>query len=225
MQQLVMMHPRPDLVVVPAPPEGYLLRSYVEGDEQAWADIINSTDMATWDVGRIRRDLTGDARFRPQGQFFACESASGRPVATATAWWSLRYGRLRPTLHMVAALPDARGRGLGKLVCQAAVAYMAAQGSAEVILTTDDHRLAAIATYLGMGFLPMRYSGGEDHEGRWQAVLEKLPAFPARPSFAGPGRPVTIGVVGLRRGLHISRELSDHPAAAFRSCFDQVPEP
>ena len=180
--------------------------------------------MAGWDTGRVRRDLTGDARFRPDGLFFACEASTGRPVATATAWWSPRFGRLRPTLHMVAGLPDTRGRGLGKLVCQAAVAYMARQGATEVILTTDDHRLAAIAIYLGLGFLPMRYHGGEDHEGRWQAVLEKLPAFPSRPSFAGPGRPVAIGVVGLRRGLHISGELANHPAAAFRSCCDSLPE-
>ena len=44
-----------------------------------------------------------------------------------------------------------------------------------VTLTTDDHRLAAIKTYLDAGFRPvLRYDPDSDMRARWDAVIAAL---------------------------------------------------
>jgi mycothiol synthase len=40
------------------------------------------------------------------------------------------------------------------------------------VLETDDPRLPAIASYLGMGFVPLY--AAPDHETRWSAVFAQL---------------------------------------------------
>jgi len=213
MQQLAMVHPAPESVPAPAPPEGVALRTFAAGDERAWADIINTVDLGgPIDVGGVRRTLTGLPCFDPQGLFLAHDAASGRPLATAAVWRPVDCGRMRQSLHMVAARPDAAGRGLGRLVCQAVVHYAGSRGRREMVLTTDDHRLPAIATYLRLGWLPRRYHRGEDHAERWRAVFAKLKGIDGAPAFAGFGRPVRVAVLGLRRGRHLIEAARGHPA-------------
>lgn len=222
MEQLSMVHPAPASAGAPVAGEGIALRTFRNGEEQAWADIINATDLgADYGVAKVRETLTGKSRFDPEGLFLACDSATGRPLATACAWQSFVFGRSRPTLHMVAARPEASGRGLGKLVCRAVLDYFARRGEQEVVLTTDDHRLPAIATYLEVGLRPMRYVRGEDHAGRWKAILEKLSGGHGAGEFSGPGRPVKVAVLGLRRGADIAGYARGHAAGEVTAACDR----
>ena len=222
MEQLSMVHPAPASAGAPVAGEGIALRTFRNGEEQAWADIINATDLgADYGVAKVRETLTGKSRFDPEGLFLACDSATGRPLATACAWQSFVFGRSRPTLHMVAARPEASGRGLGKLVCRAVLDYFARRGEQEVVLTTDDHRLPAIATYLEVGLRPMRYVRGEDHAGRWKAILEKLSGGHGAGEFSGPGRPVKVAVLGLRRGADIAGYARGHAAGGVTAACDR----
>jgi hypothetical protein len=50
-----------------------------------------------------------------------------------------------------------------------------ARGVPYTVLTTDDHRLAAIKTYLDAGFLPVLYNDPDsDMRARWDKVLTDL---------------------------------------------------
>ena len=218
-----MVHAAPASGGAPVAGEGIVLRTFRPGDEQAWADIINATDLGgDYEVAKVRGQLTGKAKFDPEGLFLAFDAVSGRPLATACAWRSFVCGRCRPTLHMVAARPEATGRGLGRVVCWAVLDYFARHGEQEVVLTTDDHRLPAIATYLQVGLRPMRYTRGEDHAGRWKAVLEKLSGGHGRGEFAGLGRPVRVAVLGLRRGADIARYARAHAAGRVVAACDRA---
>ena len=225
MRQLRMVHPDPASVPPPTCPEGIALRTYRPGDERAWADIINATDLAgEYDVAGVRSFLTARAGFEGEGLFFACDAGSGRALATACAWRVWCLGRVRPTLHMVAAVPRVRGRGLGRLVCQAVVNYLGRRGHTEVLLSTDDHRIPAIVTYLQLGFVPMRYYRGEDHTARWEAVFEKISGKCGPLRFAGLARGIRVGVLGLRRGTSLAQWLTDHPAARLAAGCDLDPQ-
>jgi hypothetical protein len=60
-----------------------------------------------------------------------------------------------------------------------------------VLLETDDFRLAAIKSYLGLGFVPVYRTDAaraDDHEARWSAIFATLLA-PA----AGAARPADLG--------------------------------
>ncbi|MDR3689213.1 MAG: hypothetical protein P4L46_07535, partial [Fimbriimonas sp.] len=52
------------------------------------------------------------------------------------------------------------------------VVEAAAAGKRDIRLTTDDFRLAAIQTYLNLGFEPDMWH--ESHPGRWAAILQEL---------------------------------------------------
>ena len=222
MQQLSMAHLDPASAPAAPPPEGIVLRTFRNGDEQAWADIINTTDMGgDYGIAKVRQTLTHRPRFDPAGLFFACDAATGEPLATACAWWSFSRGRMRPTLHMVGAKPAATGKGLGRVVCRAVLDYFARGGRREVVLTTDDHRLPALATYLRLGFQPARYHRGADHAERWEAVFKALSGKIAPAPFAGRGRPVAIGVFGLWRGAHLAGQLGGHPAGQVAAGCDR----
>jgi mycothiol synthase len=109
----------------------------------------------------------------PKGIFFL--TADDHYVATATdkqlALAEVGY------LHMVAVAPRCRGRRLGRCISLAALLHMRERGCQEAVLDTDDFRLPAIRTCLGLGFVPDVLNA--EHAERWRAISAELGA--ARP--------------------------------------------
>ena len=184
------MH-RPHLEQLPAvvAPAGYRLRTYRHGDEVAWGEIMGSTEgIGTgWTVEQVQTRLIQRPQFEPAGLFFAtCDAEAGRPVASACAWRDGEAETRSGMLHMVCALPAHRGGGLGRLVCLAVLHYLRAREYADVTLATDDFRLAAILSYLRLGFVPAYVADpASDHEVRWGAILGQL----LGPGSAAPAAP------------------------------------
>lgn len=73
---------------------------------------------------------------------------------------------------MVAAKPEARGRGIGNLMSLYAVRVLREQGMQTAYLTTDDFRIPAIKTYLKSGFTPD--TSTSDFEERWRKILASI---------------------------------------------------
>ncbi len=172
---------RPDLAALPAlaPPEGCGVRSFRDGDQAAWIAIINDSFGLDYGPGGFEQRM-GDAAFRPSRVWFA--TVDGQPVATASAWVGARWGEAVGMLHMVGCLSEQLGRGLGTLVCLAALHQMRAEGRQRAVLQTDDFRLAAIRTYARLGFQPLLFSA--DHRRRWRAVVDALGLLSPPPEWA-----------------------------------------
>jgi mycothiol synthase len=215
-RQLRMLRPHlddlPDVVV----PAGYGLRSYRPGDERPWGEIMESDGGigVDWTVAKVRRQLIEEAPFEPAGLLFAtCDAEGGRVVASACAWrpagtadrralpgGGVRLADYQPlgNVHMVCALMEHRGKGLGRLVCLAVLHYLRDRGDVAAELSTDDFRLSAIRTYLGLGFVPVYLTATadrDDHESRWSAVFARLgdgerdrPIVPAGAARGAGGR-------------------------------------
>jgi mycothiol synthase len=145
-------------------PEGFELRTFRPGDETGWAELMTGA-IGDWDEGSTERQFLGDPGVKVDGIFFLV--AGNEYVATAT-------DKRLPSpdigyLHMVAVSPHRRGKRLGRCISLAALRHMIARGCREAILDTDDYRLPAIRTYLGLGFLPEMLE--TDHSARWRQVL------------------------------------------------------
>ena len=187
--QLLMQRPHlNDLPELPVP-AGYRLRTYRTGDERAWGEIMAATGGIgrEWTVERVRERMIDQPQFEPEGMFFAtCDAEGGRPVASATAWRHPAEQRVLGNVHMVCALEAHRGRGLGRLVTLAVLHYLRGRGFQMADLSTDDWRLAAIKSYLGLGFVPIYRTDSDrrdDHEARWSAIFTQLlTPTTARPS-------------------------------------------
>jgi mycothiol synthase len=97
-------------------------------------------------------------------------------------------------LHMVGCLGTHTGRGLGALVCLAALYQMRTEQRAAAVLSTADFRLPAIRTYARLGFAPLLFSA--DHRRRWRAVAASLPVVPAGWDAVLDGRLSDLPVAG-----------------------------
>jgi mycothiol synthase len=179
-RQLHMLRPHLDDLPDVAVPPGYHLRTFRAGDERAWGEIMETEGGIgrEWTVEKVRERIVDQPQFEASGLFFATsDSESGRPVASACAWWRGEEAGEVGTVHMVCALPSHRGRGLGRLVTLAVLHNLRERSFRSADLTTDDFRLAAIRSYLGLGFVPVYHTDSErldDHEARWSAIFAKL---------------------------------------------------
>lgn len=178
--QLVMQRPTlADLPPVLVPP-GFTCRHFRPGDAEAWTRIYASA-FGIEAPDAFDRIMRTDGPFRPERVWFVC-APDGRPVATASAWRSTRYGPGVGYLHYVGVLATERGRGLGLTATLAALHQMAREGCSRSVLQTDDHRLPAIRQYLRLGYAPLIVDEGQ--RDRWRAVFEGLGQPELASSFA-----------------------------------------
>jgi GNAT superfamily N-acetyltransferase len=142
-------------------PEGYRLRSYRVGDEQAWVDLINaafSTEKRTFDPlvrESFEREFPishGESR---EWILMAERIADGALAGSTTAWEAEFGGRRMGLVHWVAVDPAHRGRRLGEALLAAALHAMKARGHTEAFLNTNTALAAAVQLYERLGFVPV----------------------------------------------------------------------
>lgn len=159
----------PEVVV----PDGYALRTYEEGDDQAWCDIMEGNVGQNWTPEKFVEKMSSDPRFSPDGLFFITHD--GTPVASACAWRPTIEETIVGDVHMVGAFESHRGRGLGHAINAAVLHKLKEQGFQKAHLKTDDWRLPAINSYLKAGFEPLNTH--ISHAERWDVILGKIEAF------------------------------------------------
>jgi mycothiol synthase len=161
-------------------PEGYEIRTYREGDEVHWANIINASFGGERTAEHTRREIVNREVFDPEGLFFA--TYQGIPVGTACAWKKSPDEKEVGYVHMVGVDAKHTGRRLGKLVSLCVLVYFRERGFKCVMLDTDDFRLPAVKTYLNLSFLPVYVD--VDQPERWRRVFENL-GLPPTPDRSG----------------------------------------
>ena len=162
-------------------PSGFSLREANDSDAPELARCLSAAFAGGWDAARVRRDLLEATDVTATFVVTMQTEAVERIVATASDREVPDRFPEAGYLHWVAADPALAGRRLGARVSLAAITHSQAAGPRDVVLETDDHRLPAIATYLGLGFAP-EYRD-PSHPARWAAVFRALAA--GRPGRAG----------------------------------------
>ncbi|HEX5415305.1 MAG TPA: GNAT family N-acetyltransferase, partial [Chloroflexota bacterium] len=170
-ESLPQLHMRRRLDALPElrVPAGYELRTFGPDDAAAWAELLAvNAELGAWGLERAAPYFAPGSRMVLAGSFFITHE--GQPVATAQLHQHLD-GAYAPTpeLGWVAARPEHRGRGLGRVVCLAVLHVAAAAGHPEIFLPTDDHRGPAIRTYRGLGFEPWLFDPSAP--ARWARIL------------------------------------------------------
>ena len=151
-------------------PEGYELRTYQEGDDVHWANVINASFGGERGAEDAHRDIMDCDVFDPKGLYFA--TCQGTPVGTTCAWKNTPNETEVGIVHMVGVDSEHTGRGLGKCVTLCVLLYFQKHGFKCAKLNTDDFRLPAVKTYLNLGFLPVYVDA--DQPERWRQIFEKL---------------------------------------------------
>jgi mycothiol synthase len=167
------------------PPPGYGVRTFRPGDEDAWLALLQSGEFSPWDRSRLDQMLASEhVRVPHDGILFA--TRDDQPVGAASTHLHLGGHGIEPELGWVVVDPRHRGLGLGRLVCDAVLAYVERLGYDHAYLKTDDFRRPAIRTYLRLGFEPVLID--PSHPARWADIFRLLASTPWPPlSSAGEG--------------------------------------
>lgn len=172
MRQLMMRY---EGAMLPAPEiKGYCVRNYTAADHDGMLRALVPLTIKVYRDDELDSVILKHSGVRPEGVFVAMED--GRIIGTATGYTHEPDGS-RPaddggTLHMVSALPEAAGRGVGRAVCTAAMNYLLSVGCGYIDLTTDDFRKSAIVIYARLGFRPV--IDDEDMRKRWEKLADEL---------------------------------------------------
>ena len=164
---------RDDLEGLPsvALPEGYVLRPMEAGQEWAYLEVMNHSNYSgEADEAWFARTFANDPEYEPAHLQLVWKG--DRPVAAATGWHETIDGERWGMIHWVGVSHDERGRGLGKAVTLAALHRLRWRGLTRVMLMTNGWRLAAVATYLRLGFRPWPSESAPREV--WEGVLADL---------------------------------------------------
>ncbi len=168
--QLLMILPDTSTLPPLSLPLGFALHNHTVGkDESAWERIVEAAFGSHYGFDSF---LVAAGGYAPENVLYI--SRNGTDIATTTAVENDRYPGFG-WLRMVATDPAAQGHHAGRLAVLAALQNLAARGYRQVLLSTDDKRLPAIALYRSLGFEP--YYTDESHAARWAAVNEELDAY------------------------------------------------
>jgi len=151
------------LTELPELPEQFSVAAGDAGCAREWEWIIGGAFpdwKPTFDL------ILNDKRCAPERVFYVREY--GQPCSTT----AVQLEEQRAVIHMVGTHPYAAGMNLSAYAVNAGLQCIQETGMKIAELTTDDHRLAAVKTYLELGFEPV--IDDEEMETRWKAVLAQL---------------------------------------------------
>ena len=135
-------------------PQGYAIRTFVPGDDDAAWLRLNATTFADHpEQGQLTQDdLTArkaEAWFDPAG-FFIAEDADGTPVGFH--WTKTPVGSASGEVYAVGVHPDTQGTGLGKALTLHGMNHLAGSGLEKIVLYVDDENRPAVNLYTSLGF-------------------------------------------------------------------------
>jgi len=159
-------------------PEGYAIRAYQPGDEDAWATLMCAVGEQT-DFAEAKAEFTRRYLSAPNRIFFAAD-AEGTVVGTAIAWNdSLRV------LHWLAVHPAHQRKGLGRALCQTALRlFRREDNSLPVWLHTQPWSWKAILLYVSLGFKLQPRDTIYNYENQYAQAMETLKAIVTPEQFA-----------------------------------------
>jgi mycothiol synthase len=153
-------------------PGGYVSRPYVEGDDVALRQLLGREG---WGMADDEWQGYKD-KILPGGLFLLLHADTRILVATAGAAHNPNPGRyyfpFGGELGYLLVHPEHRGKRLGQAVSAMVVERFMSAGYESIRVCVQGFRLAAIKTYLRLGFVPFLHA--EDASLRWQRICERI---------------------------------------------------
>jgi len=153
-------------------PAGYVPRPYTAGDDVAVRRLLESERwVATDEEWQDYKD-----RVLPNGLFLILHAETNTLAATAGAVHNPNPGRyyfpFGGELGNLIVHPEHRGKGLGYSVSAMVVGRFISAGYESIRVCVQGFRLAAVKTYLRLGFVPFLHT--EEVRARWERICGQI---------------------------------------------------
>lgn len=147
-----------------APPPGVRIRTFTPADEAALLEINAAAFAHHPEQGHLTHEdfaeRSHEAWFDPNGLFLAVpeDEDPAQPELLGFHWTKVHRDENPPygEVYVVATNPKAVGRGLGSVLTNVGLSYLATQDVDEVLLYVDGDNAPAIAVYERQGFTTVR---------------------------------------------------------------------
>ncbi len=166
--QLRMRHRLGALPPIQSIPRDSVLRIARTDDVPGLCRVLSEAFGKSWDCAQVHEEILANTDVLA---VFVIEKLN-EIVATASYQIKKFPDPEAAWVHWVAVLPSAQGQALGEIVTRRVIEEAVVRDRTTVLLTTDDVRLAAIRTYLRLGFEPDPCH--ESHTLRWHEVFTTL---------------------------------------------------
>ncbi|MCZ4499895.1 MAG: mycothiol synthase [Marmoricola sp.] len=155
---------RPTSLPLPEPvlPDGIRIRTFEPSDEAALLEVNAHAFARHPEQGHMSsedfRERVNEAWYDAEGLFLAVPTDPTDRTVLGFHWTKVHVDETPPygEVYVVATSPKAAGRGLGTLLTNVGLRYLADRGVDDVILYVDGDNSPAIAVYTGQGFTPVR---------------------------------------------------------------------
>jgi len=157
-------------------PDGFTLRLINPDEKSKWEALCNKAfDSTEFDFDNYNTTHPG---YVEDGVFVIVHKSSDSDeevfVATGTALCNYDRDDGYGNIHMIAADPDFAGKKLGYEITTAVMRRLRDGGFKGIDLHTQDFRLAAIKTYLTLGFEPDLTDEDKSMPLRWECIQKAL---------------------------------------------------
>lgn len=156
-------------------PEGYTIRPYEPGDEDAWAELecaVGDFDSAE-EARRYFVDTYLTASEAKERCLFAVDP-QGRAVGSCIAWQDDRMGKPVASLHWLVVEEAHRRMGLGRALCHAVMNLFAARDGMSVYIHTQPWSWPALLLYLDLGFRWQKTDVFSRYENQYETSMTTL---------------------------------------------------
>ena len=140
---------------------------------ESWAAEIDGVDrcvLVAVEVGRATKVSEGSRQARPAGE---SESEGSRPASAGLAGVAtLQLVGDTADLHRVVVAPERRGRGIGRALVEAGLAWVAERHAHRMLLEVEHDNAPALALYRGLGFAELARRTDYYGAGRHALVMQ-----------------------------------------------------
>jgi mycothiol synthase len=170
-ENIFMYRPHLQDLLIPVFPEGYTLHQVTDPNEAAeLGHLLTLAFEETWDAERANKELIQ----APDVHAVFVVKHHGQMVATASSQLRAHRSPTSGYVHWVGTHPDYRGQRLAYGLVANVLGDFVIRGYQDAYLETQPFRLAAIKTYLRLGFIPVYTFEGQDFQGVWSEVFRNL---------------------------------------------------
>ncbi len=158
-----------DLPVIPELPDGYKLELFTNQYE-GLASALTNAFAEPWTKIRVGTELTE----APDVHAVYVVTYQGEIVSTASSQRREKHTTTSGYVHWVGTVSEHRGKGLAYVLVARVLQDFVERGYTGAYLITQPFRLAAIKTYLKLGFTPDYDVDGQNQQAIWSSIFQAM---------------------------------------------------
>lgn len=173
---VLMRYDGPPVFTLPEIPNGFVVSSYMPGDECRWAQMeVDNNDFDTYENGVkyfLEKYLSDPEKLTER--FIGVRDGNGRLVGCVICWDDDKDGQTVSSVHWLVTDPEYQGKGIGTFLAKMLICRFSKLGLLPVYLHTQPWSFPAVGIYSNVGFRLLKTESFKGYENQTDKALTVL---------------------------------------------------